>query len=130
MRRILRPRIALLALLSLPVALLSVTGGATAATASHATARASAVTTSSLGTFKPTFAGPAATGCAVNCHLLTGPVNTPSTAAAASGHRLGTGRRPGRRAHAMPLPDLRQLHLSAAQRRRAHATPPPSPSRR
>ena len=131
MRRILRPRIALLALLSLPVALLSVTGGATAATASHAMARASAVTTSSLGTFKPTFAGPAATGCRVNCNLLTGPLNTPSTAAAARGHAL-TGQRPRAlpRAHAMPQPDLRHIHLSAAQRRRAHATAPLSPSRR
>jgi hypothetical protein len=129
MRRILRPRIALLALLSLPVALLSVTGGATAATASHATARASAVTTSSLGTFKPTFAGPAATGCAVNCNLLTGPLNTPSTAAAARGHAL-TGQRPTAVARAHAMPNLRHLRLSAAQRRRVltHSPSFPVPS--
>src|SRR5580704_1439869 len=129
MRRILRPRIALLALLSLPVALLSVTGGATAATASHAPARASAVTTSSLGTFKPTFAGPAATGCAVNCNLLTGPLNTPSTAAAARGHAL-TGQRPTAVARAHAMPNLRHLRLSAAQRRRVltHSPSFPVPS--
>ena len=40
---------------------------------------AGAVTSSSLGSFKPTFTGPAATGCA-GCHLLTGPFRTPSTA--------------------------------------------------
>ena len=36
-----------------------------------------AVTTKSLGVYQPTFVGPAATGCAVDCHLLSGPVNTP-----------------------------------------------------
>ena len=129
MRRILRPRIALLALLSLPVALLSVTGGATAATASHALTRANAVTTSNLGTFKPTFSGPAATGCAVNCNLLTGPLNTPSTAAAARGHAL-TGQRPTAVARAHAMPNLRHLRLSAAQRRRllTHSPSFPVPS--
>jgi hypothetical protein len=129
MHRIMRPRIALLALVSLPVALLSIPAGATAATASHTAAKPSAVTTSSLGTYKPTFAGPAATGCSVDCHLLTGPVNTPSTAAAASGHQVGTSRQAGKldRARAMPLPDLRQLHVSAAQRRRLDANSPSNP---
>ena len=108
----------LLSLLSLPGMLLVATGGSAAATASHTAARSSAVTTSNLGTFKPTFAGPAATGCRVDCHLLTGPFNTPSTAAAASGHRLGTGHASGALGeHAMPPPDLRHVHLSAAQRR-------------
>ena len=87
--------------------------------------RAAAATSSSLGTFKPSFAGPAATGCRIACHLLTGPFNTPSTAAAASGHQLGTGQ--GSRAlpsaHAMPPPDLRHIHLSAAQRRLLAHTP-------
>ena len=121
----------LLSLLSLPAMLLVATGGATAATASHTVARPSAVTTSSLGTFKPTFAGPAATGCPRACSLLTGPLNTPSTAAAASGHQLGTGRGSGTlpRAHAMPLPDLRHIHISAAQRRRlTHGSSFPVPS--
>ena len=38
------------------------------------------VTTSSLGAYSPTFVGPAATGCASNCNLLSGPISTPSTA--------------------------------------------------
>jgi hypothetical protein len=76
-----RHKIALLSLLSLP-AMLLVAQGAPAAAAQHlgaAGARQAAVTSSSLGTFKPTFVGSAATGCA-GCHLLTGPFPTPSTA--------------------------------------------------
>src|SRR5689334_9207628 len=116
----------LLSLLSLPAVLLIAAGGpAAAAQGSAAAAQASAVTTSSLGTFQPTFAGPAATGCRVNCNLLTGPVNTPSTAAAASGHQLGT--RQGDTAHAMPPTDLRNVHLSAAQRRQLAAQVPSFP---
>ena len=66
-----------LSLLSLPAMLLVASGGPAAA-APHGGA-AGAVTSSSLGSFKPTFTGPAATGCA-GCHLLTGPFRTPSTA--------------------------------------------------
>ena len=87
-----------LSVVSLVVGLL-VAAGRSAAAGSGARApsqNAAAVTSSSLGTFSPTFAGPAATGCAVDCSLLTGPLNTPSTAAAASGHQLGTGRDPQR----------------------------------
>jgi hypothetical protein len=74
-----RYKIALLSLLSLPAMLLVATGGPAAA-APH-TSAAGAVTSSSLGSFKPTFTGPAATGCASpGCHLLTGPFRTPSTA--------------------------------------------------
>ena len=61
-RNIIRRRLALLSLLSLPVALLGAAAGATVATASLTAARPSAVTTSSLGVYRPTFAGPAATG--------------------------------------------------------------------
>ena len=79
-----RGRVALLSLLSLlalVVALIVAPGGATAAPVTKATgARASAVTSSSLGQFKPTFVGSAATGCASGCSLLTGPFPTPSTA--------------------------------------------------
>jgi hypothetical protein len=123
----------LLSLLSLPAMLLVATGGPAAAALhrSAAGARSDAVTSSSLGTFKPTFAGPAATGCRINCHLLTGPVNTPSTAAAASGHQLGTGRGSGTepRPHVMPPPALRHIHISAAERRRlTHSPSFPIPS--
>src|SRR5215831_20346743 len=72
-----RHKVALLSLLSLPAMLLVATGGSAAAVP-H-TSATSAVTSSSLGTFKPTFTGSAATGCA-GCHLLTGPIHTPSTA--------------------------------------------------
>ena len=117
----------LLSLLSLPAMLLVATGGPAAA-APHASS-GGAVTSSSLGSFKPTFAGPAATGCATNCSLLSGPVNTPSTAAAASGHQVGAPRQAGKpgTASAMPPPDLRQLHISAAQRRQLDANSPSNP---
>src|SRR5215471_1333170 len=77
-----RYKIALLTLLSLPALLLVAIGGPAAA-ARHMSAtgaRPDAVTSSSLGSFKPTFVGSAATGCASGCHLLTGPFPTPSTA--------------------------------------------------
>jgi hypothetical protein len=67
-----------LALLSLPVALLTASGG----TAARA---ASTVTSSSLGTYSPTFVGPAATGCPSGCSLLSGPYVAPSTASYALG---------------------------------------------
>jgi hypothetical protein len=55
-------------------------GGAAAAPGTNTTGAAtSAVTTSSLGEFSPTFAGPAATGCASGCSLLSGPFFSPST---------------------------------------------------
>src|SRR5215472_8151915 len=67
-----RYKIALLSLLSLPAMLLVAAGGPAAAAPHHSAA--GAVTSSSLGSFKPTFTGPAATGCASpGCHLLTGP---------------------------------------------------------
>ncbi len=117
----------LLSLLSLPAMLLVATGGPAAAAPHHSAT--GAVTSSSLGSFKPTFAGPAATGCASNCSLLSGPVNTPSTAAAASGHQLGTSRQAGKSdtARAMPPPDLRPLHISAAERHRLDANSPSNP---
>jgi hypothetical protein len=71
--------------LSLALTVVFTSGGASAAGAAQATsARASAVKTSSLGQSSPTFTGTAATGCASGCSLLTGPVNTPSTASLAS----------------------------------------------
>jgi hypothetical protein len=74
--------LSLLSLLSLVVALAVAPGRAAAAPVTKATsARTSAVTSSSLGRFQPTFTGAAATGCAsAGCSLLTGPFPTPSTA--------------------------------------------------
>ncbi len=69
---------AFLGLLALPIALLAAAGTAVAATSNGQ--GNGGVTTSSLGNYPATFAGPAATGCASGCSLLTGPVSTPSTA--------------------------------------------------
>jgi hypothetical protein len=70
------------ALLSLSVALVLAPAGTAAAPPKDKT---SVVTSSTLGTFSPSFVGPAATGCNVyGCSLLTGPFFSPSTAAFAS----------------------------------------------
>jgi len=69
--------------LGLPVAMLVAV--APGASASSGKPHGPAVTTTSLGTFSPTFTGPAATGCASGCHLLTGPFASPSTASFAVG---------------------------------------------
>jgi len=63
-----------------PLAVIS--GPASAAPVAKATsAHTSAVTSSSLGRYRPTFVGSAATGCrAAGCSLLSGPLRTPSTA--------------------------------------------------
>ncbi len=65
--------------LGLPISVIAaVSPGASATPAmSH---NNSSVTSSSLGNFSPTFVGPAATGCATGCDLLTGPFVSPSTA--------------------------------------------------
>jgi len=134
-----RGRVALLSLLSmlsLAVALVVAPGGATAAPVTKATsARTSAVTSSSLGKFSPTFTGPAATGCAsAGCALLTGPFPAPSTAgltasspAVAAGtadaKALAAAADPASDAHhAMPSPAGRKAGTSAG------ADPPVTPA--
>ena len=79
--KVMRHKVALLSLLALPAMLLVAIGGSAAAAPhrSAAGAQTTAVTSSSLGSFKPTFVGSAATGCA-GCHLLSGPFHAPSTA--------------------------------------------------
>ncbi len=74
--------IRLLLLVSVPAALLAVFGSPAAAGsgARAAAPAAGAVKASSLGTYSPTFVGPAATGCDSGCNLLSGPYLTPSTA--------------------------------------------------
>jgi hypothetical protein len=120
--RVLR-RIALMSSLALAVVLLGVSGGA--ATASSAAHRATGVRTSTMGPFHPTFVGPAATGCARDCSLLTGPFNTPSTAAAARGHSVTAPGQPSTPSHARALvpPNPRLRALSPAQRRRLARSP-------
>jgi len=75
------------ALLSLAVALAVAAGFTHPAQAGSIASAATkgTVTSSSLGEYSPTFAGPAATGCAYyGCSLLTGPFFSPSTAPLAS----------------------------------------------
>lgn len=71
-------------LLVLPAGLAAAPGGSLARAAAPASVT-SRVTVSSLGNYAPTFAGPAATGCASGCDLTTGPFPSPSTASFALG---------------------------------------------
>ena len=57
-----------------------IAGGTATAVARTGGGRTSGVHTTSLGTYSPTFVGPAATGCSSGCHLLFGPYRTPSVA--------------------------------------------------
>ena len=73
--------LSLLSMLSLIVGLAVAPVAATAATVARTAPAAPSTGTSSLGNFSPTFAGPAATGCkSAGCSLLSGPIQTPSTA--------------------------------------------------
>jgi hypothetical protein len=54
------------------------------AAAPQSTNTTNALKSSSLGEYSPTFVGPAATGCASGCSLLTGPFFSPSTASLSS----------------------------------------------
>jgi len=106
-----RYKIALLSLLTLP-AMLLVAVGAPATAAPHLSA-AGAVTSSNLGSFKPTFTGPAATGCASpGCHLLTGPFRTPSTAHLSAGQTRAGAAKSQDRAGALPLIRPRVPHVN------------------
>jgi hypothetical protein len=54
------------------------------------------LTSTSIGQFSATFAGPAATGCDnYGCSLLTGPFFSPSTAAVAAGEQTPVSPRVG-----------------------------------
>ena len=99
----------LLSLLSLPAMLLVATGGPAAAQPA-AGAPGGAVTTSSLGSFKPTFVGPAATGCPIDCSLLSGPVSHAVRRVCRVGYQWAPpASREADTARAMPPLDLRQL---------------------
>jgi hypothetical protein len=71
-------------MLSLPVALVVLSGGAASARVAKTTSTVKSthtVKSTSLGTGSPTFVGTAATGCtSPGCSLLSGPFPTPSTA--------------------------------------------------
>src|SRR5260221_5252450 len=127
MSRLVRRLIALLSLLSLPVALLVVSGGTASARVAKTTSTvktARTVKSSSLGTFSPTFTGPAATGCtSPGCALLTGPFPTPSTAGlsasspavaagAAAAKQLAAATAASDAHHAMPSPVVPRAGVS------------------
>jgi hypothetical protein len=124
----------MLSLLSLPVALVTASGAASAARVSNAaSAQPGAVTTSSLGQGAPTFVGSAATGCAsVGCSLLTGPFRTPSTQSLALGHRAAAPRSvrsaTAAKAHLMPLPMLPRASAARAARGLQAADAPTFPT--
>jgi hypothetical protein len=73
-----------LVLVSFSVVLIGVLGGGAVATASTKKLRAHAASTNTYGPASPTFVGPAATGCASGCSLLTGPFITTSTTSSSS----------------------------------------------
>jgi hypothetical protein len=80
----------LVPILSLSVMVLIAFGGTAAVPGSASAAARSAVTTSSLGTYAPTFTGPAGSGCS-GCHLLTGPFSTPSIKSVSSAAAVRSG---------------------------------------
>jgi hypothetical protein len=95
-----------LVLLSVSVLLVSVLGGASVAAGSSKKLRAHVASSATItyAPAAPTFVGPAATGCASGCSLLTGPFTTTSTTSTSNAPaRLNNAARPSA-AHAMPGP--------------------------
>jgi hypothetical protein len=94
----------------------------TGASATIAKAKDSTITSSSLGTFTPTFVGSAATGC-TGCDLMTGPFVTPSTGSFAVGSSKVAAANKAAKA-AMAARAAAATHLSPAQAAAlAHALP-------
>jgi hypothetical protein len=120
MPSLVRRSLALLSLLALPITLIVLSGGAASAAKATSTVKATShshVKSSSLGTFTPTFTGPAATGCtSPGCDLLTGPFPSPSTAGLSA-------KSPGVAAGAA---DAKQLAAAAAAADTHHAMPSPN----
>jgi hypothetical protein len=118
MPSLVRRSLALLSVLSLPVALVVASGGTAAARVAKT---AHTVRSTSLLTASPTFVGPAATGCAsAGCSLLSGPFPTASTAGLAASSRAAAAAAkaaaPARRlAAAAAASDARHLIPSSAQ---------------
>lgn len=90
------------------------TAPASATVRSAPRAAATGSTSSSLGTYAPTYVGPAATGCASNCNLLYGPVHTPSTASMAPAGAASARNLPDR-ARAVPQPRPGRVNARAEQ---------------
>jgi hypothetical protein len=105
-----RARVTRFLLLSTSVTLLVTLGVAAATGSSAGAAGAPAVTSASLGSHSPTFVGPAGTGCASGCQLLTGPFLQPAiTSSSAAAPQ--TAKRPlPDSARALPVPRVRVPH--------------------
>ena len=107
-----RPKRVSLSVSSLAIAAVVVFGGAaTAAVSTAANALASGPTSSSLGTYSPTFVGSAAQGCtSPHCSLLTGPFATGSTeslpASGSAANALAGRANSTPTEHAMPSPRI------------------------
>ncbi len=97
-KSILRKRVVVLVL---SVMLVGVLGASAVATGSAGRVRASVHPTTIYGPSSPTFVGPAATGCASDCSLLTGPFTTASTASSSSVSRAAARLKAGA---ALPAP--------------------------
>jgi hypothetical protein len=124
-----------LVLLSFSVVLVGVLGGVPVATGNAKKVQAHAASTTSFGPSSPTFVGPAATGCASGCSLLTGPFTTTSTASSSSTSNapavLNSPARWGG-AHAMPGPTAagiaeRSHIVRSHARASAHVAAAPTP---
>ena len=103
-----------LSLLAIPAVLLLTFGGSAAA---GSAGKAAPVTSSSLGSYSPTFTGPAATGCASGCNLLTGPYTVAAINPASSSNAATAAIGSPDRAKALPwrLTPLSRAHLGASQ---------------
>ena len=120
-----------LVMLSLSVVLIGVLGAGAVANGSTHRARAHVAKMITISSSAPTFVGPAATGCASGCSLLTGPFTTTSTTSAATNAPAalsGTARAGVPRA--LPGPTAAGIaersHL-ARSHVRAHAAQAPTP---
>lgn len=118
--------------LGLTLGLMAAPMSASAASKAPATS-GSTVTSASLGTFTPTFTGPAATGCS-GCSLLTGPFVAPSTASftpgsakAAAAARAAKADAATTRAAAAALADPAALEHAMPKPGLARNGPDPSP---
>ena len=115
-----------LVLLSLSVVLVGALAGAPVAIGSAKRARAAADTTT-IGPSSPTFVGPAATGCANGCSLLTGPFITSSTASSSSASRTASPNAAAALAgpHALPGPTAASLRAGSPRAAAQAAAPTP-----
>jgi hypothetical protein len=122
MPSLVRRSLAILSILALPITLIVLSGGAASAAKTTGTVKATShghVKSSSLGTFTPTFTGPAATGCtSPGCDLLTGPFPSPSTAGL-------TASSPAAAAAAKNAATAKKLAAAAAATDGPHAMPDP-----